>query len=200
MLLSRKSGRTPGGNVPQPTQSRTTAAGETRSGLWRKTLTVSNRAGGEEAFTIGPDGHVWNFLPAIAGQSESHLVSLGIQADAIAAVPAPDGRLTLFFSADNTLSYIVETHGSPQRWSGAHPVQLPVPLSDIKITDLVALATGATVHLAVMARERATQEDVVLSLSARLWATEDARRWLPAMGGISINRDLAPSPVLWTLH
>jgi hypothetical protein len=200
MLLSRKRGHTPGGDVPQPMQSRTAAVGDNPSGLWKKTLTVCNRSGGEEAFTIGPDGQVWNFLPDVAGQAQGRLVGLGIRADAIAAVPAPNGCLTLFFSSNDTLSYVIETHLDQPRWSDAHPVQLPRPFSEIQITDLIALATGTTVHLAVMARERATQEDVVLSLSARLWATEDARRWFPALGGVGVNRAPAPSPVQWTLH
>jgi len=51
-------------------------ASTTKRPLWRQTVMVCNSQGGEEAFTVGPDGCVWNFFPDSASDSGYNLVNL----------------------------------------------------------------------------------------------------------------------------
>jgi hypothetical protein len=129
--------------------------------LWRQTVVVCNSQGEEEAFTVGPDGCVWNFFRDPGTDSGYSLINLNMPTDALAVSHDADGRMVVFSASGMTLLYRVELPASPgkpeslaaRRWSPVMEVGLPVvrgavAVKRLFITDVFdAMHIGAVVSL-----------------------------------------------------
>ena len=135
---------------------------------WRQTVVVCNSQGEEEAFTVGPDGCVWNFFRNPSVDSGYSLINLNMPTDALAVSHDADGRTVVFAAAGMTLFYRVELpslRSNPQstlgrRWSPVMEVPLPVVRGAIAVKRLFIKDVLDTMHLgAVVSLETADQRE-----------------------------------------
>ena len=128
--------------------------------LWRQTVAVCNSLGEEEAFTVGPDGCVWNFFRDPAVDSGYSLINLNMPTDALAVSHDSDGRMVVFSASGMTLLYRIELPASPgkpqstaaQRWSGVMEVALPVVLGATAVKRLFVKNVFDAMHIGAVVR------------------------------------------------
>ncbi len=128
--------------------------------LWRQTVAVCNSLGEEEAFTVGPDGCVWNFFRDPAVDSGYSLINLNMPTDALAVSHDSDGRMVVFSASGMTLLYRVElpsTPGKPQstaaqRWSAVVEVALPLVLGAVAVKRLFVTDVFDAMHIGAVVR------------------------------------------------
>ena len=136
--------------------------------LWRQTVVVCNSQGEEEAFTVGPDGCVWNFFRDPNADSGYSLINLNMPTDALAVSHDGDGRMVVFSASGLTLFYRVElpsTRSKPQssagrRWSPVMEVSLPVVRGAVAVQRLFIKDVFDTMHIgAVVSLETADHRE-----------------------------------------
>ena len=136
--------------------------------LWRQTVVVCNSQGEEEAFTVGPDGCVWNFFRDPNADSGYSLINLHMPTDALAVSHDGDGRMVVFSAAGMTLFYRVELpslRSNPQstvarRWSPVMEVSLPVVRGAVAVKRLFIKDVLDTMHVgAVVSLETADHRE-----------------------------------------
>ena len=136
--------------------------------LWRQTVVVCNSQGEEEAFTVGPDGCVWNFFRDPNADSGYSLINLHMPTDALAVCHDSDGRMVVFSAAGMTLFYRVELpsmRSNPQstvgrRWSPVMEVSLPVVRGAVAVQRLFIRDVLDTMHVgAVVSLETADHRE-----------------------------------------
>ncbi len=136
--------------------------------LWRQTVVVCNSQGEEEAFTVGPDGCVWNFFRDPKADSGYSLINLHMPTDALAVSHDGDGRMVVFSAAGMTLFYRVELRSNrskPQstaerRWSPVMEVSLPVVRGAVAVQRLFIKDVLDTMHIgAVVSLETADHRE-----------------------------------------
>lgn len=126
--------------------------------VFRQTIVVCNRQGREEAFTIGPDGHVWCFFPDAADTefADYSLASLGMPADHLTVARDAFGCLVVIAVKGLSVCYRVENETA----EGARAVNPPARWSEVGYAPLPAI-TGA-----VSVRRVFTQNDCGLRVAA----------------------------------
>lgn len=143
---------------------------------WRQTVVVCNSQGEEEAFTVGPDGCVWNFFRDPSVDSGYSLINLNMPTDALAVCHDGDGRTVVFAAAGMTLFYRVELpslRSNPQstlgrRWSPVMEVPLPVVRGAVAVKRLFIKDVLDTLHIgAVVSLEIADQREVFVMAYAK---------------------------------
>ena len=136
--------------------------------LWRQTVVVCNSQGEEEAFTVGPDGCVWNFFRDPTVDSGYSLINLNMPTNVLAVSHDGDGRMVVFSAAGMTLFYRVElpsSRSNPQssadrRWSPVMEVALPVVRGAVAVRRLFIKDVFDTMHIgAVVSLETADQRE-----------------------------------------
>ena len=144
--------------------------------LWRQTVVVCNSQGEEEAFTVGPDGCVWNFFRDPAVDSGYSLINLNMPTDVLAVSHDGDGRMVVFSASGMTLFYRVElpsSRSNPQssagrRWSPVMEVALPVVRGAVAVRRLFIKDVFDTMHIgAVVSLETADQREGVVMAYAK---------------------------------
>ena len=144
--------------------------------LWRQTVVVCNSQGEEEAFTVGPDGCVWNFFRDPTVDSGYSLINLNMPTDVLAVSHDGDGRMVVFSAAGMTLFYRVElpsSRSNPQssagrRWSPVMEVALPVVRGAVAVRRLFIKDVLDTMHIgAVVSLETADQREGVVMAYAK---------------------------------
>lgn len=144
--------------------------------LWRQTVVVCNSQGEEEAFTVGPDGCVWNFFRDPTVDSGYSLINLNMPTDVLAVSHDADGRMVVFSAAGMTLFYRVElpsSRSNPQssagrRWSPVKEVALPVVRGAVAVRRLFIKDVFDTMHIgAVVSLETAAQREGVVMAYAK---------------------------------
>lgn len=144
--------------------------------LWRQTVVVCNSRGEEEAFTVGPDGCVWNFFRDPNADSGYSLINLNMPTDALAVSHDADGRMVVFSAAGMTLFYRVElpsSRSNPQstlgrRWSPVMEVSLPVVRGAVAVKRLFIKDVLDTMHVgAVVSLETADHREGIVMAYAK---------------------------------
>ena len=144
--------------------------------LWRQTVVVCNSRGEEEAFTVGPDGCVWNFFRDPSVDSGYSLINLNMPTEALAVSHDGDGRMVVFSAAGMTLLYRVELPVSPgkpestaaRRWSPVMEVGLPLVRGAVAVKRLFIKDVFDTMHIgAVVSLETADHREGYLMAYAK---------------------------------
>lgn len=148
--------------------------------LWRQTVVVCNSQGEEEAFTVGPDGCVWNFFRDPTVDSGYSLINLNMPTDVLAVSHDADGRMVVFSASGMTLFYRVElpsSRSNPQssvgrRWSPVMEVALPVVRGAVAVRRLFIKDVFDTMHIgAVVSLETSDQREGIVMAYAK-WTRE----------------------------
>ena len=136
--------------------------------LWRQTVVVCNSRAEEEAFTVGPDGCVWNFFRDPSVDTGYSLINLNMATQALAVSHDGDGRIVVFSAAGMTLLYRVELPASPgkpestaaRRWSPVMEVGLPLVRGAVAVKRLFIKDVFDTMHIgAVVSLETADHRE-----------------------------------------
>lgn len=140
MFMSREEGA-PGAQVITEQECSTPTelhqqSGSSNGSLWRQTVVIRNSQGREEAFTIGPNGTVWNFFPDEVGTQSYQLVNLELPAERLVVAKDSMGRMIVFASKGLQLRYRVEVPRCAARWSPRQRAVLPVFAGAFKIKRL----------------------------------------------------------------
>jgi hypothetical protein len=102
--------------------------------LWKQTTVLRNALGQEEAISVGPDGHVWSFLPEGREDArDQRLENLGMPADWVTAGQTETGAwvviaakgLALQYRCEMSLSAVDRMRGTGSRWTPAQTLALP---------------------------------------------------------------------------
>jgi hypothetical protein len=176
-------------------------ASTTKRPLWRQTVMVCNSQGGEEAFTVGPDGCVWNFFPDSASDSGYNLVNLHMPTDALAVGHDDDGRMVVFSAAGMTLSYRVEQpipardrlsecEAGP-RWSALMQVALPAVRGAVAVKRLFMKDIFGSLHIGAVVRLETEDSREVCVLAYAKWTPEGLTFRDPS---ILLDEDTTASP------
>ena len=148
--------------------------------LWRQTVVVCNSQGGEEAFTVGPGGCVWNFFPDAASDSGYTLLNLHMPTDVMAVSRDANRRMVVFSAAGMKLFYRVEWPASRcnpqsslgQRWSDLKEVALPVVRGAMAVKRLFVKDAGDAMHIGAVVSLKTANCGEACVLAYAKWTRE----------------------------
>lgn len=148
--------------------------------LLRQTVVVCNSQGGEEAFTVGPDGCVWNFFPDAASDSGYTLMNLHIPTDVMAVSRDADRWMVVFSAAGMKLFYREERptfccnpqSSLDQRWSDLKAVALPLVRGAVAVKRLFVKDVGDAMHIGAVVSLKTANCGEACVLAYAKWTRE----------------------------
>jgi hypothetical protein len=120
--------------------------------LWKQTTVSQHSMGGDEAFSIGPDGYVWSYVTSGAQYASGRLIATGLQASRFILATAAGHRKLLVGAADNKLRFVIETGGPSPRWHNPVRIDCAGLNGAVEVTDIQTLTSAGQVFIGVQAR------------------------------------------------
>lgn len=124
--------------------------------LWRKTVVLTQALGADEAFSIGPDNHVWHYRMGADRAGGGRLMSTGLRAEAFGAVTLPDGRRVVMAAVGREMHYCVESRSRQGLWEAPRQVALTLgaAVTQIESINLRASLGQVWINVATVSQGR----------------------------------------------
>lgn len=120
-------------------------------------VSVCNRSGQVELFTLGTDGNIWNFYPDPTSDTGYTGVCTALASSTFAATVDNSGNIVVFGAIGLQLFYVTEINSKGARWSAPANVPLPGVNNGIAISKIVTERIGQAIYVGVLTNFRSAK-------------------------------------------